>query len=211
VRVEVDFSDLEEMAYYIDERSKDLEVMLKNDSGFSECRVKRQHWGGDGEYDTFVIQDKEGNDLHSLDIWEVEALNDSELLSIINANIQREPLEYSGSTFLLIVLSIFTTPFATVFPIMALINPSNPKNPITITIGFLAFLILFLYVSMYFKRRGMMISEKRRIDLTAAQENSTFLAALQKLASEIYKDKWKYEEYRKRLEFVEDVLSGVGR
>lgn len=209
MRVEVDFSDLEEMDYYIDERSKELEKTLKKEARFAECRVKRQRWGGDGEYDTFVVQDDGRKDLLSLDIWEVESLNDSELQSIINANIQREPLEYSGSTFLLFILSIFTIPFATVFPIMALINPSNPKNPIAIAIGILAFLILFLYVVMYFRRRSRMISEKRRIDLTMTQENSTFLTALQKLASEIYKDEWKYEEYRKRLQFVEDAL-GIG-
>jgi len=206
VRVEVDFSDLNELDYYIDERSEELEKVLKESSRFTECRVKRQHWGGDGEFDTFVVLDDDGKELLSLDIWEVDALNEYELLSIINANIQRNHLEYSGSTILFFILMIFLVPFATIFPIMTLINPSNPNNPTTIIIGIVSFLVLFLYGVLYFRRRNRIISEKRRIDLVATQEGSTFLTALHKLASTTYKDEWKYEKYLKRLQILEDAL-----
>ncbi len=210
MRVEVEFSDLDELDYYIDERSERLEKMLKEDSRYAECRVKRQRWGGDGEFDTFVVLDDDGKELLSLDIWEVEALNDSELLSIINTNIQRESLECSGSTFLFLILMIFLAPIALMFPIMTLINPSNPSNHITIIIGIVAFLVLFLYGVLYFRRRNRMISEKHRIDLVAAQEDSTFLTALHRLSSTTYKDEWKYEEYLKRIRIVEDALGRSG-
>jgi hypothetical protein len=192
--------------YYIDERSEELEKKLKRESRFAECRVKRQHWGGNGEYDTFVIQDNEGKDLLSMDIWEIDALSDSELVSIIDVNKQLDRLEYLAGTFLFMILSIILIPIATIFPIMTLINPSNPTNPISVAIGLLAISSLLLYAVRYFRKRNKIISEKQNIDLVAAQENSTFLAAMRRLASTIYKDEWRNKEYRKRLHFIEDAL-----
>lgn len=45
MRVEVDISDLEELDYYIDQKCEELEQVLREDPQFTECRVKRQHWG----------------------------------------------------------------------------------------------------------------------------------------------------------------------
>jgi hypothetical protein len=43
VRVEVDFSDLDELDYYIDEKSKELEKALRDEPKFAGYIVKRQH------------------------------------------------------------------------------------------------------------------------------------------------------------------------
>lgn len=66
MRVEVDVSDLDELDYYIDQKCEELEEVLRKESKFVEHRVKRRHWGGEGEFDTFVIQDVEGVDLVEL-------------------------------------------------------------------------------------------------------------------------------------------------
>lgn len=45
MKVEIDVSDVEYGLYYKDEKCKEIEKILQNDSKYAECEVKRVQWG----------------------------------------------------------------------------------------------------------------------------------------------------------------------
>jgi len=210
VRVEVDISDLEELDYYIDQKCEELEQVLREDPQFTECRVKRQHWGGDGEFDTFVIQNADGVDLIELNTWEVEPLDETEILSYVDVKIRRESHSYLESAFLFIlILAIFGT--AGVMFILfefALYNGTLDIEPIIIS--FASFVIVLLTTIWFYRKRKHVMNEKNQIDVLAAREDLVFLSALRKLASLTGEEVWMLDEFKSRLKFIEDSLGVVG-
>ncbi|NHI90706.1 MAG: hypothetical protein EAX87_14390 [Candidatus Thorarchaeota archaeon] len=206
MRVEVDISDLDELDYYIDEKSEELEKALRDEPKFAGYIVKRQHWGGDGEFDTFVIQDLDGKDLVALDNWEVETLSASELLLYADVQIGREQHDYAGSDFFFVIIVCLFGPAAVFFSIFSLISPVNPVSLIGTVVSILMIAIFGLR---FFRIRQEVLFNKHQIDLIAARENSTFLSALRKLASLSNIEDWKHGEYRRRLKSVEDSLAEI--
>jgi len=206
VRVEVDVSDLDELDYYIDQKCKDIEKILRYVPKFDGYRVKRQHWGGGGEFDTYVIQNSDGEDLASLENWEVETLTASELLLYTDAQIDREQHDYGGSDFFFVTIVCIFGPLAFGFSIFSLMPPLHPVNLI---ITIVSILMITIFGMRFYRIRQHVIFNKRHIDLVAARESSTFLNALRKLASLSNIEDGKQEEYRSRLQSVEDSLAGI--
>jgi hypothetical protein len=209
MRVEVEISDLPEGAYFIDKGCVEVEAVLRKDPRYEQCVVKRQHFGGDYTLDPFVIQDLDGEDLTTLNTWEVDALNDSELLSYADVQIRRERHTYSGTLLLFIFSVILLAPFAAVFSIMTIILYSSSVGSVMSDIAIVSSLLLLLSVANYYRRRKDTTSKKRQIDITAARESLSFLDALRRLASLCDIDETEKQEYSKRVQYTESELAGV--
>ena len=110
VETKVDVSNLGVSDYYIDERSKRLEKLLRSDTRFREYRVRRQHWKRNREDDPFVIQNDEEFDLIILETVEVNTLSDSEFLSYIDVEMKR--LECSENTTLFLLATTYRAAFS---------------------------------------------------------------------------------------------------
>jgi hypothetical protein len=199
---EEDFSGIDFDVYFVDERCKEIERVLRENTGFVGYRVKRRRWARDWEFDPFLIQNENGDHLISLEPEIVDALNQSEFLSFVNVKMKR--VDSSEDTFWLFIAIILLIPSAVFSPILAMILYSNPNILGLYVIALpLDFLILFLGI-IYYRKRDRMISKRRQIDLTEAQEDPVFASALQKLASiPILEEN---REYKRRLKYIEDKL-----
>ncbi|TFH02370.1 MAG: hypothetical protein E4H14_17710 [Candidatus Thorarchaeota archaeon] len=209
MRVEVDFSDLDELAYYIDQKSEKLEKVLKKDSKCAEYRVKRQHWGGDGEFDTYVIQNADGVDLVSLNTWEIDTLSEDEILSYTDVQIRREPHSYIVSAFVFVlILAIFGTT-GVMFTLFEIAPYNGTLDTMPIAISTTSSIIVLLAIIWFYRKRKQVKLEKHQIDILAARENSSFLSALRKLASLTGENVWMHDEFKDRLKYIEDALEEV--
>lgn len=209
MRVEVEASDLAEGAYFIDKGCEELEAVLRRDPRYSECVVKRQHFGEDLESDPFVVQDFDGKDLAMLDTCVVDALNDSELLSIVDVQIRREEHSNSGPLLLAIVCVIMLGPSAVLFSILTVFLLPVLMGSVISGIAVASSLLVLFSLANYYRGRKNVISKKRNIDLLAAREGVSFLEAIRKLASHSDLCEEEREEYSKRVQYIESELAGV--
>jgi hypothetical protein len=209
LRVEVDVSDLTELAYYIDKRCKDLEELLETDAKYAEYMVKRQHFGEDLQLDPYVIQNPKGEDLIYLEVWEIDTLSESELVAYIEVQMSIEQINVSKGSVPFVIGVICLLPSAIFFSIMEISSPSGQVISLPFVISFASIFILLILGVRFYKFRQDAMSKRRTIDLTAAGENLMFLNALRTLASLSTKDNWKKEEYVRRLKYIEDKFAGV--
>ncbi|MFW9768845.1 MAG: hypothetical protein ACFFF9_11545 [Candidatus Thorarchaeota archaeon] len=210
LRVEVDVSDLTELAYYIDKRCNDFEKMLEANPKYAEYTVKRQHFGEDWQLDPYVIQNPQGEDLVYLEVWEMDTLSDSELVSYIEVQMNREKIDDSKGALPFAIGVICLLPSAIFFSIMEIISPSDQVISFPLGISLASVSVFLLLGGRFYKFRRDAMSKRHHIDVMAAKENLTFLHALRKLASSASnKESWKGDEYVKRLKHIEDEFSGV--
>lgn len=207
MRVEVDISDLDFGTYYRDDRSEELEELLRNDSKYAECMVKREHWHDEIEHNPFVILDTDGKVIIELEKWEVDALNGNEIILFIEVQGRREDyIDTVESASILIMLVSF---MLWMFPFMILQTTQvDTINPVISTLILAAVATFLISGLVYYARRKNTHSKKMNIDLEAAREDSTFLEALRKLAAVSESENVYSNEYVKRLEELEDLMSG---
>ena len=201
VETKVDVSNLGVSDYYIDERSKRLEKLLRSDTRFREYRVRRQHWKRNREDDLFVIQDDEEFDLITLETLEVNTLSDSELLSYINVEMKR--LECSENTTLFLLATMTLMPVAIILSAVTIIDFSNRNIVGKMIMDFVIILLTIFSAAMYLSKRRVMMTSQRKVDLIAAREDVMFLSALRKLADIPANDELETENYRKRLQDID--------
>ena len=201
METKVDVSNLGVSDYYIDERSKRLEKLLRSDTRFREYRVRRQHWKRNREDDPFVIQNDEEFDLIILETVEVNTLSDSEFLSYIDVEMKR--LECSENTTLFLLATIALMPFAIIFSAMIIIDFSYLNIVRIMILSFAIILLTIFSTTMYLSKRRVMMSGQREVDLKAARDDVMFLSALRKLADIPANDELKTENYRKRLQDID--------
>ncbi|TFG99012.1 hypothetical protein E4H12_04220 [Candidatus Thorarchaeota archaeon] len=206
MRVEVDVSDLNELDYYIDQKCEELEEMLRKDTKFIEYRVKRQHWGGDGEFDTFVIQDTEGVDLVSLNTWEIETLSEDEICSYADVQIQRERHSYLESAFVFVLILVIFGTIGVISILLELAFSTGSVDTIPVLISLASGIVVLFSTILFYRKRARVIFEKHQIDVAAARENTAFLSALRKLASLTGEEVWMLDEFKDRLKYIEDTL-----
>ena len=207
LRVEVDISDLDSGTYYRDEKCEELEKSLRNDSKYAECVVKREYWDDDIDQNPFVVLNTDGKVEISLEKWQVDALNGPEIISFIEVQMRRD--DYSDALESVSALIMLASIMLGAFPFIFL--PITQFDTITPAISTLiqAAIIMFLISGfVYYIRRKKTHSEKINIDLEAVRENSTFLEALQKLAEVPESEYVDNKEYVKRLDKLENLLSG---
>ena len=120
---------------------------------------------------------------------EIKTLSETEILSYIDVQIRRERHSYLESAFVFVLI------FAMFAIWMSLISlPSG--------------IVLLLSTILFYRKRNRVILEKHQIDVAAARENTAFLSAIRKLASLTGEEVWMLDEFKDRLQYIEDTLSG---
>jgi hypothetical protein len=188
-------------------KCEELERVLRENPDYAEYQVRRQHWRNDWTLAPYIIRDEDGANLLVLEPEIINALNESEFRSYID--VEMKQIECNESTFWFLIATIVLTPAAVVNSVMALIYLASleiGKALATLVVALPLDILTLLLGSVYSRRRKRMILMKQQIDLVAAQENSIFLSALQKLAALPNSDVMENGNYRKRLQNIEEAL-----
>ena len=129
--MEIDVSDIPLGSFYTDERCKRIERIIQSKEEYTEFRVKRAREGEDPSLDIYVAMDASENFWVWMYEWEVDALNDSEILSyfIVTKETSQRPNPTEGWSFIL--MSLCSALFL-VFPIIFILVPEfvNDVNEI---------------------------------------------------------------------------------
>jgi hypothetical protein len=210
VKVEIDISEVEYGDYYKDEKCKEVERVLRSDPQYAECEVKRARWENKSNNDPFYVLDERGEDIITLDRWEVYALSDSELISYID--IQRTRNRVSNRLELVAMSFTATSAFAPVSLILAVAflyfgeyGSFSVLANLTVLAGILLFVVGILYYSM--RRRTSLLM--KNMDLEAVRQDRSFLEMLRRLAETPEADEYTRKELVKRVKHIEDALAGI--
>ncbi|MFW9834800.1 MAG: hypothetical protein ACFFEK_12450 [Candidatus Thorarchaeota archaeon] len=199
---EEEFTGLAYDEYFTDRKCKELERAMGENPDLSEYRLKRQHWGENWKLDPYFVQDEDEGNLIIMEPEIVDALNDSEFLSFVDAEMKY--IESSESTVWHPIALLALIPVAIInslgviiyFLSLDVIRAVGPMLALD--------LITFILGTIYYRKRKRMISTRRHIDLIEAQENPEFVSALQKLVSIPILDESR--EYTRRLQYIEENL-----
>jgi hypothetical protein len=203
MKVEIDISEVEWGAFYKDEKCKELEKILRCNPRYAACQVKRGHWN-DESTDPFYVLDESGEEIVRLERWEVDALDDSEVLPFIEVQQRRNrPLDLLE--ILLDGLFIAVGSMAAGFHVYALLNQSSAlPTPWSIFLDFISLLLGILCILKYRKSA----KQKKDADLEAARKDPSYLGLLRKLAEVPETENPSKKEFVKRLEYIENAIAG---
>ena len=204
---EVDFSDIPSDSFYGDDRCKKLERILQQDSDFAEYRVKRYRTEVDPTQDPYYIisQKKEEEEyIMWLNEWEIDALDESEMLSYITVNFKTSKRPNPAENWMLIA-----TLFAALFSSSILIYFVIPEFQ---TYSFYPMLIIasfFLMVvlgAITYSRYKSYSRRTKELDIELIQQHPLFLQAIRKFACLENISDSKRAEYERRLEEIETIV-----
>ena len=210
MRDEIESSNVKYNAFYRDDRCKELEEILREDSKFREYIVEREHFGDeDLDTDPYIIKDAEGKEVFMLEKWQIDALNPSELLSYLNVEQKRNPCDWSDwserAAFNLFAVSFLVGIMFSIVSFAFYLDANYLK--LMGGIHIVAYSIMIGSAILYFLKHKKSNLKKHEIDLKEAESNPSFLEALQKLAA-VPKSEYDYlynAEYIERLEYINTV------
>ncbi len=203
--VNVDIADLPPYTYYSDERTRQLEELIRKDLILAECRVKRRRTARNQDLDPFIVLDSRDNELVNLDQCEIDVLEDTQLLSYIKTRKEIEQVE--GSDDLIIIIPVlFASLFVTQLIVTALI-PTLRANLVFICL--LALFPVLGILSGYLVYGRVKTSSYFNRELLAAiiKENPTFLDSLRLLANQVTVTGWKKQGYRREIQYYEEMIA----
>jgi len=209
VKIEVDPSDLEWGTYYIDEKCKELERVLRGDSRYAECEVKRLY-SGDENFDPFHVLDENGKGIVMLERWEVDALSGAELITYIEVQRRQNQIPNWVEPVLL-GLSMGSLGVAVASSILAYFFHQDSSSPVWFMVqnqGWFYLLALILGTLCFLKYRSTE-QRKKNVDLEATRADPLFRDVLQKLADQPETENPSKKKYVKRLEKIKDTFAGI--
>jgi hypothetical protein len=186
----------------------EVEEILKRDRIFAGCTVKF------GRFDElsrnrFVVYDAAGKFLIYLEEWEVEILDDDELLEYAKVKKIRahDCQGLSGVAYLLLFVS--SVLLGSLVIVLFLVSIVGFSSSAMVAIQQISILIIGLSIVFSYSERKKKQSRKREVDFDVARNSASFHSAIRKLASQPESDEVKTEEYVKRLNYIEDLLAGI--
>ena len=204
--VEIDVADLPDLAYYKDEICQTVEEIFQNDTPFSEFAVKRKRYADDPKFDPIIVQDEKGKELVWLDEWEIDVLSESELLSYIRVQIERNKLsdDVEGIAALLLIASLVL--FGIISMIFLPIAIYSTLSPFGVYMILSPFCLVLMSGSIFLWRRRIRLSKMQVLDIEILRSDSTYIEAIRKLAGVSKTEHVYNEEHEKRLADLESAL-----
>ncbi len=203
VKVEIDVSDVEYGLYYRDEKCKEIEKILQNDSKYAECEVKRVQWG-DVNTNPFDVLDENEESIVEIETWEISTLSPSKILSYLEVKQKINP-PFSNTD-----AAVYGTFFALGITVMALLGLTITEGPLTglefFTVPVYILTPILGIISGRTYRKSVL--EKKNADLEAARKDSSFLDILRRLSELPEVDKYTKKKFVKRIKNIEDGLAG---
>ncbi len=209
MRVEIDPAELEG-AFYRDEKCREVEESLRQDSRYKECDVRREFCGEDAPCDPFVIRNRHGETIATLHEWEIDALNGYELVSYVAVQHRRnqcsDRLESALIRLFLGAVSVTGLLLVISLQMVLMLKPVPPVVPM---IFLTSCTLTVCSGSVYFLKRKSAISTREEIDIEAARSDPSFLEALRKLAAVSRTASVNTDEHIERLEHIENTMNGI--
>ncbi|MBN2228624.1 MAG: hypothetical protein JW779_03450 [Candidatus Thorarchaeota archaeon] len=202
---EVDIADIPIDSFYRDERCKKLESILRLDSDFAEYKVKRYRIEEEQTQDPyFIINEKEEENMMWLNEWEIDSLDDSELLSYVTVTIKTSrrpnPVE-NWMLFACFFAALFLSSIVLYFIIPEFQTYSFYPPLIVTSFILMAILGGIAYTKSKSHSRGV-----KELDTELMQQNPEFLEAIRKFAALTNITDSKRVEYERRLQELESLL-----
>lgn len=205
--VRVDLADIEELAEYQDKSCQELEGILTKDSRYEGSIVKRVRMEKTAPElkDPFDIQTPDGEHMVWLYEWEMETLDEPEILSYLEVQRKKEQLL---DTHLFRELGSFVVIFigGIVVVIDVIFIFAGMAAQTAINFFPIALLVLFSGLILEFVSRRRRRGSEKKLDIDSAKEDSVFLNALRKLAVLSGSGNKELDQYSERLEEVEKAL-----
>ena len=198
-------ADLLPYTYYSDDTSRKIEELLQKDIMLVECRVKRRRMVGDSDSDPFILLDPQGTELVSFDQYELDTLEEPQLLSYIKVRKELRLVENSDEISIIIPI-VLVSLFSTLLIVTALF-------PVMLTNLVFVFILLALpilaTISGYFasKRWKSSMFFRKELLVSVFKENPTFLDSLRLLAEKSTTKGWKKKVYRREVQYYEHMIS----
>ena len=203
MKVEIDVSDVEYGLYYRDEKCKEVEKTLQNDSKYAECEVKRVQWG-DMNTNPFDVLDEKEESIVDIETWEISTLSPSKLLSYLEVKQKINP-PFSDAD-----AAVYGLFFALGITVIALLILTITEGTITglefLTVPVFILTPILGIISGRTYRKSVL--EKKNADLEAARKDSSFLDILRRLSELPEVDKYMKKKFVKRIKNIEDGLAG---
>jgi hypothetical protein len=203
VKVEIDVSDVEYGMYYKDEKCKEIEKILQNDSKYAECEVKRVQWG-DMNTNPFDVLDENEESIVDIETWEVTTLSPSKLLSYIEV---KQKINPPFSDLNAAVYGVFGALGITVIALLGLtITEGSLTGMEFFAVPVYILTPIFGIISGRTYRKSVL--ERKNADLEAARKDSSFLDILRRLSELPEIEEYTKKKFVKRIKNIEDGLAG---
>ena len=179
----IDFADIEDGTYFIDDNCRQLEEILATDSEFEEYVVKRIRLEKESpkSRNPFDVQRSDGSHIVWFYEWEFNLLDSHEIVPYLEVQRRRE--QKIDSYIHLEIIEFFTCLIGLVAFIASLLSlflettPQMTFTSLPYILGVLMIGVLSLSITSMRKKRAL-----EKIDIESARENPLFVDALSKLA-----------------------------
>lgn len=205
--VEIDISDIPYYAYYRDERSKRVEAILRDHNEYAGHEAKRYRTEGDPSLDPYFILDRNENYFLRMYTAEIDALDDSELLSyliVVFEDIQKENLAemiYVAGAGALAVFISLTITFQIAMP--GIQERLGPGYALLMLLS-LCFAMLFGVLG-YRESRAYARRRKQHVAMTV-NKHPLFFQAMRKLMSLTDISESERKNHLKRIQKIESIV-----
>jgi hypothetical protein len=208
VTVEIDISDIPLETFYTDERCKRIERIIQSKEKFKDFRVKRLRREEDPSLDIYIMMDATENFWVWMNEWEVDALNDSEILSYIT--VTKETSQRTNPTeSWSFILMCFSMSLFLVFPLIIVFVPEFPMYDFIFGIMVIS-LIASIVFGLNFKRKNDEYKQsEREFEMEIMEQHPLFVESLRKFATLQDITDSQREEYLERIQEIESKMADI--
>lgn len=206
--VEIDVSDIPLGSFYLDERCKRIERIIQSKEEYTEFRVKRARGEDAPSLDIYIVMDATENFWVWMNEWEVDALNDSEILSYITVTKEtsQRPNPTESWSFILMCLSMS---LFMVFPLIIILVPEFPMYDFIFGIMVIS-LIGSIVFGLNFKRKNDEYKQsEREFEIQVMQQHPLFLESIRKFAALQNITESQREKYLERIHEFESTMADL--
>jgi hypothetical protein len=205
VKIEVDISNIPFDSFYIDERCKRVERITQGTEEYATFKVKRYRGETDPRNDMYIIMDTTENFWVWIYEWEVDASDDSEILSYVTVvketSRRPDPTENWGILFAFL-FALFLS-----FVIFMVLVPEFQTNS-TIQAIIVLFLIASLITGWIFNRKySVHMLQEREYEIGVMARHPQFIEAIRKFAALDDVSYSQREEYLKRIHEIDEKMA----
>ena len=202
MKVEIDISDMAYDSLYTDERCNRIQRILENQEEYSDFLVKRQRGNEEPSKDIYIVMDASENYLIWMYGWEVDALDDSEILDyFIVTNDRDDSLDptlnwmVSSACSIALFMSLVFTYVVIDSSLSFLVGP--------MIISFIAGIILYW---IYHMKNKVYVQGKKEKEIELMTRHPLFFEAIRKFAALPDISEVQRKEYQKRLQEIESKM-----
>lgn len=203
---DLDISDIPFNSFYGDEKCKKLERILRQEPEFAEYKAKRYRTEDNPTQDSYVIINEGEKEEYMMwmNEWEVDALDDSEMLSYVSVTIKtsRKPNPVENW---MIAAALFAAFFFSSI-LLYYIVPEFQTYSFYSVLSLTSFLLMVIFGVLTYSKSKSHARQIKDIYIELMQQHPLFLQAVRRFASLTNITDSKRAEYEERLDKLEQML-----